>query len=108
MVLIKFIIHYSLHFVLPIFIAKKWYNEQWIKSILMLWSTMIIDIDHVWAIPIFDACRCSVGFHTFHTMPFISLYIFLCFIPKIRIIGIGLILHIITDMIDCQLSMLTC
>lgn len=65
---------------------------------------MLIDIDHLWAQPIYDPSRCSVGFHTFHTWPFILLYIVLTFWPKTRLIGWGLVLHLLTDTVDCMLQ----
>lgn len=62
---------------------------------------MLVDLDHIFATPIFDADRCSIGFHFLHSLPAIAIYIILLFPKKTRIVGLGLILHMITDFIDC-------
>ena len=62
---------------------------------------MLIDIDHLLADPIYDAERCSIGFHPLHTPLPIVIYVLLLFHPKTRPLGIGLILHIFLDSLDC-------
>jgi Family of unknown function (DUF6122) len=100
----QFFIHYGLHFIYPIFVAYYFYKHQWPKVVLLLWATMCIDLDHLLVQPIFDAHRCSVGFHLFHNYWMIPVYIFMLFLPKNwSIIGLGLCMHIITDSIDCML-----
>ena len=64
---------------------------------------MLIDFDHLLANPIFDANRCSIGFHPLHSYFAIGLYVLLLFNKKTRIIAIGLLLHILVDLIDCFL-----
>ena len=66
--------------------------------------TMLVDLDHLLATPIYDASRCSIGFHPLHTFIPISLYFIACLVPKTRYIGIGLIIHMILDSIDCQFT----
>lgn len=68
---------------------------------------MIVDIDHLWAVPIFDPGRCSIGFHTFHSKVAITIYVLSLFIFKnkwIKLFCIGLIFHMITDGLDCLWS----
>jgi hypothetical protein len=60
-----------------------------------------IDLDHLLSNPVFDPNRCSIGFHLLHSYYAIAVYFILLFIPKTRIIGIGLVLHILTDFVDC-------
>jgi len=67
-------------------------------------ATMLIDVDHVFASPIYDPGRCSIGFHPLHRVWFIAIYIILSIVPKTRIIGIGLVTHIALDSIDCQMT----
>lgn len=64
-------------------------------------ATMIVDSDHLFASPVFDPDRCSIGYHFLHSYPAIAGYIILFFIPKCRIIAIGLLLHMGTDLLDC-------
>ncbi len=66
--------------------------------------TMVIDLDHLLADPIYDPLRCSINFHPLHGFIPISLYFLLCFPKNTRYIGIGLVIHMIFDSIDCQLT----
>lgn len=66
-------------------------------------ATILIDLDHLLADPIYDPNRCSIGFHPLHTYPAILVYIGLLFSKKTRVIGIGLIIHILLDQLDCIL-----
>lgn len=61
----------------------------------------LIDLDHLLANPVFDPSRCSIGFHLLHSYIAIGIYIILFLLPKTRIFAIGLILHILTDFLDC-------
>jgi hypothetical protein len=67
-------------------------------------ATMLVDLDHLLANPIYDATRCSIGFHPLHQPWFITLYAALCLFPKTRLIGLGLIIHMVLDSIDCQFT----
>lgn len=96
------IIHYGLHFVAPFFIAFFFFRKEWLKVYLILLATMLVDLDHLLATPIFQANRCSIGFHYLHTFPAIIIYfILLLFKKPFRIIGVGLLFHMLTDLIDC-------
>lgn len=69
--------------------------------------TMLVDIDHLLANPIYDPTRCSIGFHPLHSFITIAFYAVFCFLSKpkfIRYIGIGLIIHMALDSIDCQMT----
>ena len=47
--------------------AKIFWKSNWrVASIIML-ATMLIDLDHLFATPMFDSNRCSIGFHPLHT-----------------------------------------
>lgn len=101
------IAHYTNHFVIILLIAWIYNPGQLRKGYLILLSTMLIDIDHLWATPIFDPDRCSVGFHVFHSEVAIGVYVLGLFIFKnrwIKLAFIGLVFHIITDGIDCLWS----
>jgi hypothetical protein len=67
-------------------------------------ATMLVDIDHVFANPIYDPTRCSIGFHPLHQLWFIAFYVALGFFPKTRLVGIGLSVHMALDAIDCQVT----
>jgi len=64
-------------------------------------ATMLVDLDHLLADPIFSPDRCSIGFHPLHSEWAIGIYFILLFFPKSRIIAIGLLYHMLTDYQDC-------
>ncbi len=102
-------IHYFLHLGFPLIIAKIWFKSDWKKVYLILLATMLVDIDHLIASPIFKPNRCSINFHFLHTYYAMSIYILLLFLKKpYRIIGIGLLFHMVTDFIDCLFMYNTC
>ena len=96
------ILHYGLHLLAPWCIAWIWFGHDWLKVSLILLTTMLVDLDHLLATPILDADRCSIGYHYLHTSWAILIYVLLLFMPRLfRIIGIGLLFHMLTDLIDC-------
>ena len=95
------VIHYSLHFIAPLAIARILFPKQVKSAYILIISTMLIDLDHLLANPIFSSHRCSVGFHLLHSYPFPLIYFGLLFFPKTRIIAIGLLFHLLTDSLDC-------
>lgn len=97
----RFIVHYGIHFIFPLLIAYVFYRKKFLRSLLILLSAMLIDLDHLLANPIYNPNRCSVNFHILHTYPFIILYTLLLFHKKTRIFGIALLIHILADSLDC-------
>ncbi|MEM6515473.1 MAG: DUF6122 family protein [Bacteroidota bacterium] len=101
--MLRFFVHYGIHFLLPLALAFLIYKPKWIKAYLIMLCGLLIDLDHVLATPIFDANRCSINFHPLHSYYAIAIYMFLLFPKKTRILGIGLIVHILADTADCLL-----
>jgi hypothetical protein len=93
--------HLFLHALVPAFIAATFYRKKFLRVWLMLMATMVVDLDHLFADPVYDAGRCSIGFHPLHTYPVIAAYGFAAFWPRLRIIAIGLLIHMTLDGIDC-------
>lgn len=98
-------LHYGLHFVAPLFIALLFFRKKWIAVYLILLATMLVDLDHLLANPIFDPNRCSIGFHPLHGYMAFVVFVILLFFRKTRIVGIGLVLHMIADGLDCFLQL---
>lgn len=96
--------HIALHFIVPFFIAFCFFRKRWKTAYLILITTMLVDVDHLLANPIYDPGRCSIGFHPLHQMWAVALYTGLCFFPKTRLVGLGLTLHMVLDSIDCQVT----
>lgn len=102
-------IHYFLHLGFPIVIAYIFFRKDWKKAYLILLATMLVDLDHLLADPIFQADRCSIHFHPLHTSYAMILYAGLLFLRKpFNIIGIGLLFHMLTDTIDCMMTYADC
>lgn len=99
--MLQSIVHYGLHFLAPGLIAYTFFPTKWHRAWLIMLATMLVDLDHLLATPIFDPNRCSIGFHPLHSYPAIAIYIFLIFFPRTRIVGIGLLFHMFTDYQDC-------
>jgi hypothetical protein len=64
-------------------------------------ATMLVDLDHLLADPIYDPSRCGIGFHPLHTAPAIAVYVLLSIVPPTRLIGLGLVIHMALDLTDC-------
>jgi len=76
---------------------KRWFSVWWVMM-----ATMLIDLDHFASIPIYDPHRCSIGFHPLHQWPWFFIYFALCCYSKTRWIGVGLVIHMLLDSVDCQ------
>ena len=102
------VIHYSLHLVFPLLIARWYGRETWLRNYGILLLTMLIDLDHLLADPLFAPCRCSIGFHPLHGP--LAAAVFACglLFRKTRLIAIGLLFHLFTDLLDCRMSELWC
>ena len=102
-------IHYFLHLVFPLAIAYLFFRQDWLKVYLILLLTMLVDLDHLLSTPIFQADRCSIAYHPLHSYYAIVGYVILLFLRiPYRIIGIGLLLHMATDFLDCLLMFRKC
>ncbi|MFT6310730.1 MAG: hypothetical protein ACJAQS_001095 [Porticoccus sp.] len=99
--------HIALHFIAPALLAGLFFRKNWQLAYFLMVATMLVDTDHLLATPIYDPNRCSIGFHPLHQLWLICFYAALCFMPKmpkIRLLGIGLSVHMLLDAIDCQLT----
>jgi len=99
--LLQTIVHYSLHFLAPGLPAWLFWRDRWINAWLIMLATMAVDIDHLFAVPYFDPDRCSIGFHFLHTWPAIAVYALMFCYKPLRIVALGLLLHMFTDWQDC-------
>ena len=97
------LVHYGLHFVFPAVLALVFFSSMWQVAYLIMVATMLIDLDHLLAKPIFDPLRCSVGYHPLHSFYAIPVYalLLLLLLPATQIVAVGLLLHLFTDTVDC-------
>ncbi len=97
-------IHILLHFIVPAIVVALFFRKEWKKAYFILIATMLVDLDHLLATPMYDPGRCSICFHPLHGFLPIALYFLLCFIPRLRYVGIGLVIHMALDSLDCLIT----
>lgn len=112
------ILHLVLHFAIPVVIGVTVYRVRAFRASLLMLSTMLIDLDHLWAVPIYDPNRCSIGFHPLHSAPALLLYAAAFLVPMaverslggarlrqvtwvVHVLGLGLLLHVALDWSEC-------
>ena len=113
-------IHLVLHLIVPVAAALVFYRPGWRSAALTMLATMVVDVDHLLADPVYDPSRCSIGFHPLHGAAPIILYAALFLIPLamrrrrrdvlrdgtmrvVHLAGLGLLIHMALDAVDCVL-----
>ncbi|PEN13441.1 hypothetical protein CRI94_08960 [Longibacter salinarum] len=111
-------LHLVLHFAVPLVVAFVFYRAHWREAVLTMVLTMVVDVDHLLADPIYDPNRCSIGFHPLHSVPAIAAYVILFIGPFLHeyetplwersrlariahLAGLGLLIHMALDGMDC-------
>lgn len=87
---------------MPTLVALVWFSKDSTRAAIIMIATLLVDLDHLLANPIYDPSRCSIGFHPLHTLPLILVYFGLGMWSKTRLVGIGLLIHMALDAIDCR------
>lgn len=95
------ILHIVLHLAVPGAVAALCWRRQWLRAWLIMLVALLIDLDHLLANPIFDPDRCSLGFHPLHGWLAAAAYLLLALFPASRLLGVGLLLHLGLDGLDC-------
>lgn len=93
--------HLLLHLLLPGAVARLAFPQRWARAWALMAATLVVDADHLLATPVYDPGRCSIGFHPLHTWPALLLYLALTASPRTRVVGLGLVLHMVLDAADC-------
>ena len=102
------LVHYGLHFVFTVVLALVFFPLLWQIAYLIMLATMLMDLDHLLAKPIFDPLRCGLGYHPLHSFYAIPLYALLLLLPPTQIIAVGLFFHLFTDTVDCLWNVRHC
>ena len=95
------LLHLLLHVVVPVATARMFWPKDWKRAALWMLAAWVIDLDHLLADPVYAPGRCSIGFHPLHAWPAMLVYSALVIPRKTRWFGIGLVIHIVLDGIDC-------
>ena len=98
---IRSYLHLGLHLLIPAIIAAIFFREKFVRAWVTMSATMLVDVDHLLANPVYDPARCSIGFHPMHQYPAIAAYGILLIWPKLRLVAIGLLTHMALDGADC-------
>jgi hypothetical protein len=93
--------HLGLHVLVPAVIAAVFFRQNYLRAWLTMTATMLVDVDHLLADPVYDPWRCSIGLHPLHRFPAIAGYGLLMFWPRLRLVAIGLAIHMGLDGLDC-------
>jgi hypothetical protein len=94
-------LHIALHLIIPALVAICFFPENKLTVFGILALTMLVDLDHLLAEPIYDPGRCSIGFHPLHGYIPIGFYGLMLLHKKSRVIGLGLMIHMLLDVSDC-------
>jgi len=94
-------LHIAIHLLVPALVAIWVFPENKYRVFLILASTLLVDLDHLLASPIYDPSRCSIGFHPLHGYIAIGGYGLMLLHKKSRLVGLGLMIHMLLDTSDC-------
>ena len=98
---VRFFLHMLLHGLVPLYIARElWPRTIW-RAYAVMMATMLVDLDHLLATPVLDPQRCSIAFHPLHSYAACALYGVLAIVPRTRMVGLGLSIHMLLDGFDC-------
>ena len=91
--LIKPLIHYAFHFIVPVFIARALFKDNWVKAYLLMLATTLIDLDHLVASPIFAASylmakRLSFKESSMVIVGMLSLFVSMAQIPMVLLVWV--------------------
>ena len=104
--ILRHTVHYGCHFVVVFGIAWWLWRSHWRVAGAIMLATILIDLDHLLAEPMYDPGRCSLGFHPLHTIWAAGAYVALLAIPswKARAVAVGCLWHLATDGADFLLA----
>lgn len=98
------LVHLLLHLVVPAIVVGLCFRREWRVAYPIMIATMLVDLDHLLATPIYDPQRCGIEFHPLHSFWAIAVYFVLCFPEKTRYVGLGLVIHMALDSLDCRFT----
>lgn len=93
--------HLILHLLVPMTIAWLFCGKDWRAPFYVMLLTMLVDLDHLLATPLYDSERCSINYHPLHRWPLWFVYGLLSAVPKTRWVGVGLLVHMLLDASEC-------
>ena len=96
-------LHLVLHVAVPGVAARLGWPDRLFRAWTIMLATMVVDLDHLLADPIYEPCRCSIGFHPLHGPVAATFYVAFAAVRRTRPVGVGLLIHLALDLLDCVL-----
>lgn len=113
-------LHLALHVLVPVLVALLLDRVRWRSAAFVMIGTMLVDVDHLAAVPVYDPLRCSIGFHPLHTAVPIAAYVVMALVVGVSYratssradasavrwralfyVSTGLVIHMALDGLDC-------
>jgi hypothetical protein len=98
---LRAILHLAGHVALPALAARLLFPGAFRRAWLLMLLANLVDLDHLVQDQVYDPNRCSIGMHPLHTAPAIAGYALLLLPARGRMLGVGLLLHMAWDQVDC-------
>ena len=98
---LRIILHLAGHVALPALAARLLFPQAFRRAWLLMLIANLVDLDHLLQDQVYDPNRCSIGIHPLHTAPAIAAYGLLLLPARSRMLGVGLLLHMAWDQVDC-------
>ncbi|AOS98386.1 hypothetical protein AUP74_03019 [Microbulbifer aggregans] len=98
-------LNWTLHLAAPIAVAWFFFRSQWKRAALIMVAANLVALDRVFFAAAETPTNCAINAYPLHTMLPISLYGAMMFLPwlPVRLLGIGLVLHMLVDALGCGL-----
>jgi hypothetical protein len=77
---------------------KRKFNSR--KILVQILLSNLIDLDHIFSSPIYQAGRCSINNHLLHKIYLFPIYV-LGLLTRYRYFFMGIILHLLIDYLGC-------
>ncbi len=103
---VQLALHYGGHWLAPFLFGAIFWRKRWLAAGILIASANLIDLDHLFADPIFDPDRCSIGFHMLHGWAAALVYSLMLVAPHwwVRAFGVGALWHLAVDYGDCVMQ----
>lgn len=98
---LRAILHLAGHVALPALAARLIFPRAFRRAWLLMLLANLVDLDHLVQDRVYDPNRCSIEEHPLHTAPAIAGYALLLLPARSRMLGVGLLLHMAWDQVDC-------
>lgn len=95
------VLHLVLHVLAPAPVARLGWRTAFWRAWAVMVATMLVDLDHLLADPIYDPNRCSLTRHPLHSVPACAVYLVLLAPARTRLVAAGLAIHMALDGLDC-------